>query len=73
MQKAKVHRTCMKHPVYEYIYARIKLSYYYGVSFRLMGVQLYQPSSGSGLDAKNTAVEVRCADHETPSIRKSWH
>jgi hypothetical protein len=22
---------------------------------------------------ENTAVEIRCADHATPSIRKSWH
>jgi hypothetical protein len=26
-------------------------------------------SSGSGL----TAVGIRCADHATPSSRKSWH
>jgi hypothetical protein len=31
-------------------------------------------SSGSGLENRDlTAVGIRCADHETHSIRKSWH
>jgi hypothetical protein len=30
-------------------------------------------SSGSGLENRDTAVGIRCADHSTPSIRKSWH
>jgi hypothetical protein len=31
-------------------------------------------SSGSGSRIPRlTAVEIRCADHATPSIRKSWH
>jgi hypothetical protein len=27
--------------------------------------------SGSGLEIENTAIGTRCADHATPSIRKS--
>jgi hypothetical protein len=31
-------------------------------------------SSCSGLENRDlTAVGIRCADHATPSIRKSWH
>jgi hypothetical protein len=34
---------------------------------------LEKKNSGSGLDGENTAVGIRCADHATPSIHKSWH
>jgi hypothetical protein len=30
-------------------------------------------SSGSCLENRLTAVGIRCADHATPSIHKSWH
>jgi hypothetical protein len=36
-------------------------------------------SSGSGTEStpvqktENTAVGIRCADHATPSVSKSWH
>jgi CRISPR/Cas system CMR-associated protein Cmr1 (group 7 of RAMP superfamily) len=29
--------------------------------------------TGIGLKTQNTAVGIRCADHATPSIHKSWH
>jgi hypothetical protein len=29
--------------------------------------------SGSGLENREYGVGIRCADHATPSIRKSWH
>jgi hypothetical protein len=34
---------------------------------------LGKKSSGFGLENENTAVGIHCADHATPSIRKSWH
>jgi hypothetical protein len=34
---------------------------------------LGRKSSGSCLEIEYTAVEIRCSDHATPSIRKSWH
>jgi hypothetical protein len=34
---------------------------------------LGRKSSGFGLKSENTAVGIRCADHVTPSICKSWH
>jgi hypothetical protein len=34
---------------------------------------LGRQSSSFGLRNKNTAVGIRCADHATPSIPKSWH
>jgi hypothetical protein len=30
-------------------------------------------SSGCALENREYGREIRCADHATPSIRKSWH
>jgi hypothetical protein len=35
-------------------------------------LELKSSDSGSR-KSRLTAVGIRCADHETPSIRKSWH
>jgi hypothetical protein len=34
----------------------------------LLGIK----SSGSGLETRELAVGIRCADQATPSIRKTW-
>jgi hypothetical protein len=34
---------------------------------------LERRSSGSGLEAENTAVRIRCAEHTTPTTPKIWH
>jgi hypothetical protein len=33
----------------------------------------WNKNSGSGLENQITTVGIRCADHATPSISKSWH
>jgi hypothetical protein len=41
---------------------------------RIIEELLEWKSSGSGLENRDlTAGGIRCADHATPSIRKSWH
>jgi hypothetical protein len=34
---------------------------------------LERKSSGFGLEIEKTAIGIRCADHATPNISKSWH
>jgi hypothetical protein len=41
---------------------------------RIIEELLESKSSGSGLENRDlTALGIRCADHATPSILKSWH
>jgi hypothetical protein len=40
---------------------------------RIIEELLEWKSSGSGQENRIKGRGIRCADHSTPSIRKSWH